>query len=187
MSTQGDIPAGLWAQGAMGDPATSTPDNRSPWGFKPRMGVREHAYPDPIKVMDLVIAAVFKNPTDMIKALVPFEYFEGEIYRIEEWVSKTSQFGPLSNQAPFSEYGIRRRAYQLTMTAYGKQFVIDESLYKTPIEHIYRSMHMQQLIGGMHYTMYLLFMRTILACPTVYQTSAKVSREKQGLTPIRVI
>jgi len=166
--TGGEMANVGYDHGFPGGPSHMEEDGRSPWGNVAQQGFHQQAYPDTITIMTLVMAASIKDPMPFIRAMMPMVGFNGETFSIDYWTSNISAFGPYAPGAPLEEVHVRRSKYQGVMTGFGKQYRLDEDVYQTPIEEIYRKMHMKQLLGGMQYTFLLLIMRALLGCPDIH-------------------
>lgn len=152
-------------------------DVSAPWGNVAREAFHKEAYPHPIEIMTMVLGAALKDPSNFVKTMFPMIPFDGETFRIEYWTANISAYGPYAPGAPFEELHVRRDAYQGVMTGFGKQYRIDEDLYDTPIEGLFRRLHMQQMVGGMQYTFMLLIMRGLLGCPTIHMKNDMLLRQ----------
>jgi hypothetical protein len=100
-------------------PGPTEEQTRSPWGGHARMGVREHAYPDPFNFSTIVIAGYFNNPDPFISALFPMVPTDQERIRVQEYVSFVSTDGPVAPQAPLQEHHLSRRCLEGGLTQFG--------------------------------------------------------------------
>lgn len=169
-------------RGRTGEPYVAEPLIRPPWdGY--RLEQYEDNYINPEMISSIIISTLFSSKSDMMSSLFPFQPSDNPVVLLEEWLAYTGIFGPLSSQAPFSESHIQRRAMEAKTTSFGKQFTIDASIHGTKLEHFYDSLHMRQIVSGIHSTVYHHILRTMLAAPTMYEAEKKYVK-KQGLSDL---